>query len=189
MMLKYRYFLNNKFIILIITLIAFVSYNCSTFILSSKNIEIREHLSCSKKLLKQKKYEQAIKKNKMILNKYTKNPWKDRILFNLGYLYSYYDNPEKNFPKSKTYFQRLVDKFPNSSLQKESKIRLAFLNELLSKENEIKKLEKTIYIQKTAIDLLKAQLKKIKRVDIQLDKKERKMKKESSKTHNSINKK
>jgi hypothetical protein len=74
-------------------------------------------------------------------------------------------------------------------LQKESKIRLAFLNELLSKENEIKKLEKTIYIQKTAIDLLKAQLKKIKRIDIQLDKKERKMKKESSKTHNSINKK
>jgi outer membrane protein assembly factor BamD (BamD/ComL family) len=121
MMLKYRYFLNNKFIILIITLIAFVSYNCSTFILSSKNIEIREYLSCSKKLLKQKKYEQAIKKNKMILDKYTKNPWKDRILFNLGYLYSYYDNPEKIFQNQKLIFKDWLINFPTALCKKRAK--------------------------------------------------------------------
>ncbi len=189
MMLKYKSLPKNKFIILIITLIAFISYNCSTFILSSKNIEIKEHLHSAKKLLKQKKYEQAINKNKMILDKYTKNPWEDHILFNLGCLYSHYDNPNKNFLKSKLYFQRLIDEFPNSSLQKKAEIWLSILKELLSKENEMKKLEKKINAQKAVIDLLKAQLKKIKKIDIQLDKKERKMKKESSKTHNSTNKK
>jgi len=189
MILKYNSFPKNKFLIITIILISFLSYNCSTFILSPKNIEIKEHLSSSKKLLKQKKYEQAINKNKMILDKYTKNPWKDHALFNLGYLYSHYDNPNKNFLKSKIYFQRLIGEFPKSSLQKKARIWLSILKELLSKENEINKLEKKINAQKAVIDLIKAQLKKIKRIDIQLDKKERKMKKESPETHNSINKK
>ena len=189
MILKYNFFPKNKFLILIIILISFLSYNCSTFILSSKNIEIKKHLHSAKKLLKQKKYEQAIKINKMILDKYTKNPWEDHILFNLGYIYSHYDNPDKNFLKSKSYFQRLIDGFPKGSLQNKAKIWLSILKELLSKENEIKKSEKKINSQKAVIDLLKAQLKKIKKIDIQLDKKEIKMKKESSKTHNSTNKK
>jgi len=189
MILKYNSFPKNKLLILIIILISFLSYNCSTFILSSKNIEIKEHLYSANQLLKQKKYEQGINKNKMILDKYIKNPWKDHILFNLGYLYSHHDNPNKNFLKSKLYFQRLIDEFPKSSLQKKARIWLSILKELLSKENEINKLKKKINAQKIVIELLKAQIKKIKKIDIQLDKKERKMKKESSETHNFINKK
>ncbi|MBE0460273.1 MAG: outer membrane protein assembly factor BamD [Candidatus Aminicenantes bacterium] len=62
-----------------------------------------------------------------------------------------------------------------NSLKKEKiEIQSSMSQEILLKEQEIKKLEKKIHIQEIAIDLLQAQIKKIKEVDIQLEKKRRK---------------
>lgn len=202
----------NKIIILLIICIVLISFGCSTFFLSPKNIEIRRNLTLADKLSEQGEYEQAIKENERVLKKNPENPWQDEVLFNLGYLYAYYDNPQKDYHKSMIYFKRLITEFPLSSFRKEGNVWLVILSEILSKEEtinslreeinslengiidiqssmsleillkeqKIETLEEIIHSQELSIDLLQAQIKKFKEVDIELEKREKEVKEESS---------
>lgn len=68
-----------------------------------------------------------------------------------------------------------------NSLKKENiEIQSSMSQKISLNEQEIKRLEKKIHVQEIAIDYLQAQIKKIKEVDIQLEKKERKIKEQSS---------
>jgi outer membrane protein assembly factor BamD (BamD/ComL family) len=152
-------FRKKGYIILGIAGIILIFSSCSSFFLSPKNIEIKKHLSSAEELLKQGKYDLALKKNKLIEEKYPENPWQDEVFFNLGCLFAYYDNPQKNFGKAKIYFQRIVREFPQSSFQKESQVWLAILNELLIKEEEINRIEKEVNRKEKEINSLRQKIK------------------------------
>ncbi len=193
------------------------SLSCSSLFLSPEKMEIKAQLTQAKLFTEQEAFIQAIKTYESILDIYPQNPWGDEALFNMGCIYLYYTNPEKDLEKAKIYLDRIIKEYPESSYLKSALGMLAVLNtlklkeqeiadaeqklaikekeidslrqrlkssqvdqftkfmttayELFLKEKEIEKLNTQILNQKNAIDLLQTQMKKIKEVDIQTEKK------------------
>lgn len=155
---KQFFLLKNCYIILATAGLLFSSSSCSTFFLSQRNVEIKEHLTAAEKLLKQGRYDQARKKNELILERYPENPWKDQVLFNLGCLYAFYDYTRKNIDIAKIYFQRLVQEYPQSPFYKETQVWLTMMHELQLKKNELNKIEQEVAQKEKEISGLRQQL-------------------------------
>lgn len=211
------FFTKKVLSILVIACLIISVSNCSSLFLSSEKRIIKERLSQAELYSEQKAYIQAMKTYESILENYPENPWGDEVLFNIGCLYLYYTNPEKNYEKAKISLERIIKEYPESSYLKATLAMLAVLNtlvlkekeiadtvqeiamkekeigslrqrmkslqidqfttfvstayELFLREQEIKDLNKKIINQKNAIALLQTQMKKIKEVDIQHERK------------------
>jgi len=105
----------------------------------------------------------------------------DQALFQIGLIYAHPKNPDKDYKKSLTYFQRLINNFPHSSLKEEAKVWILFLQEDINKDKKLKRLKKQLDFLKKEIKLkdkkinnLQRQIEKIKEIDLGVEEKRRK---------------
>ena len=155
---------------------------CSTVLYSPQNAKIRNEIAQAEYFARQGHYKQAISRYEQTLKESSKNPWQDKVFFNIGRLYALNKNPEKDFARSLLYFQKLKEEFPKSQYNADIQVWIGLLENLVSFESELKarnaeytenkfSSEQEIARLKTAIEALQLQLKKIKEIDIQSEKK------------------
>ncbi|MBI4683152.1 MAG: tetratricopeptide repeat protein [Nitrospirae bacterium] len=85
------------------------------------------HLDQSNRLVEEGNFNDAVRENQEVLSMFDKRRPADQALFNIGLIYSHYGNPEKDFLKSVSYFEQLINEFPQSPLKEQSKIWVGIL--------------------------------------------------------------
>jgi len=94
---------------------------------------------------------------KAALNKYEQisenNPAsKDKALFNMGIIYSYPKNVQKDYPKALECFHKLIKDYPGSAYKHDTKMMIFNINNVIIKDG-------TITTQQTRIDSLRQEVK------------------------------
>jgi len=187
---------------------------CSAVLRSPHDAAIKNTMAQAEYFAGRGDYEQAISKYEQTIKSSSRNPWRDKVLFELGCLYAVNENPGQDFAQSLLYFRRLNEEFPKSRFKAQIQVWVGFLETLVSlelelearkaefaenksalekeiarlkaerlelesswskeislKANKLRELENLIEAQKTAIETLQQQLKKMKEIDIQSEKK------------------
>ena len=88
-----------------------------------------DHLSRARSLVAQGDYEGALREDQKALKPAAKKPPADEALFHLGLIHSHPGNPHKDFGKSLSFFQRLVNEYPGSPWAEEAKVWAGILQE------------------------------------------------------------
>jgi tetratricopeptide (TPR) repeat protein len=87
-------------------------------------------------LLNERDFEGSLQENHFVLSLSEHEPPGDEALFNIGLIYAHYDNPGKDYKKSHSYFNKLIEKHPQSTFLEQAQILAAILNTL--EKTEIK---------------------------------------------------
>lgn len=94
-----------------------------------KKISIEEeYFVRSTKMLSKGDYQATLKENRKLLSLYNTAPPADQALFNIGLIYAHYGNPDKNYLEAIQYLEKLIQKYPDSSLVEQAKIWINVLN-------------------------------------------------------------
>ena len=133
---------------------------CSFF---DEGLQVRSISREANDFFNQGKYEASLSKYEQIVEKFPAAA--DRVLFEMGIIYAYPKNEQKNYQKSLECFQKLVRDYPDSNYRLDSQMMILqihnviikdkiiatqqkqieiFLQEVKSKENEIITLQKEI---------------------------------------------
>jgi septal ring factor EnvC (AmiA/AmiB activator) len=94
----------------------------------------------------------------------------DEALFQMGLIYSLPKNPNADFEKSKTFFERLVTLHPESSRKEEAAAWLFTLTRMVGSEKETFELQKKV---KTLEQTSEARGKKLKQLQEELEDREK----------------
>jgi outer membrane protein assembly factor BamD (BamD/ComL family) len=154
---------------------------CATILYSPQNVKIKEEIAQADGFALKGNYKQAVLGYERTLKEVPRHPWLEQTLFDLGCLYASDKNPDKDFGRALSYFQRLNKEFPRSRFIAGIQVWAGFLAELVDltartaelsadaslKTKRIKELEALIQTQKAAIEALQQQLNKMKEIDIQ----------------------
>ena len=70
------------------------------------------------------------------MSSYIDRPPGDEAIFNMGLIYAHFGNPQKDYEKAFSFFDRLIKEFPQSPLYQEAKIWTGVLNSI--EETKIK---------------------------------------------------
>ena len=92
--------------------------------------------SLPRKVVEDQNFDEAVRKNLLILEQAGQQHPADEALYNLGLIYAHIDNPAKDFKKSQIYFHVLAKQFPDSPLAEQAGIWLG-LFETLEKIQQI----------------------------------------------------
>ena len=106
--------------------------------------EAHEFLCPSQELLAQGDYERSLIENQYVLSLPEGRSCRDEALFNMGLIYAHFGNPERDFRKSMSYFEKLVQDYPESSFAEQAKIWVATLQEIDELQGVIEKSTQTI---------------------------------------------
>jgi outer membrane protein assembly factor BamD (BamD/ComL family) len=101
-------------------------------------------------LFSQGSYEASLGKYQQIIEKYPKAA--DRVLFEMGIIYAYPGNEQKDYQKSLEYLQKLIKDYPESGYRKDSEMMIFQINNVTMKD-------KTIAAQQTQIETLQQEAK------------------------------
>ena len=101
-------------------------------------------------LFNQGSYQASLSKYKQIIEKYP--TVEDRVLFEMGIIYAYSGNEQKDYQKSLECFQKLVKDYPGSGYRKDSEMMIFHIKNIIIKD-------KTIATQQTQIETLQQQVK------------------------------
>jgi L,D-peptidoglycan transpeptidase YkuD (ErfK/YbiS/YcfS/YnhG family) len=107
-------------------------------------------------LFSQGRYNASLEKYEQFFGKYP--ALGDRILFEMGMIYSYPKNGQKDYQKSLECFQKLIKDYPGSEYRQNSEMMIFSINNVAIKD-------KTIAAQQTQIETL---LQDVKRKDIEI---------------------
>ncbi len=100
-------------------------------------------------LFSQGSYNDSLGKYEQIMKKY---PVKgDRVLFEMGIIYSYPKNEQKDYQKSLECFQKLIKDYPGSGYRQDSERMIFYINNVAIKD-------KTIATQQTQIEALRQEI-------------------------------
>jgi tetratricopeptide (TPR) repeat protein len=110
---------------------------CASVRYSPQNAKIKNELTQAECLSARGNYGQAISRYEQTLAKSPKNPWRDRVLFNLACLYALTENPDKDLARSRFYLQKLKEEFPISRFRAGIEMWGALLEKLVSLETEM----------------------------------------------------
>jgi len=91
-------------------------------------------------------YKASLSKYEQIIEKYPKVG--DRVLFEMGIIYAYPRNEQKDYQKSLECFQKLIKDYPGSGYRKDSEMMIFHTNNVTIKD-------KTIAAQQTQIEALR----------------------------------
>jgi outer membrane protein assembly factor BamD (BamD/ComL family) len=137
-------------------------------------------LARAKGLFNEGNYDAAVKENQKLLTERKMVP--DMALFNMGLIYAYSLNPKKDYPTALGYFKTIVTQYPRSSMFEQSKAWVQILEEHQKLAEERQKLaeEKRLFIrERDALaqerERLKQAVEMSRRLDIEIDKRRRKM--------------
>jgi len=112
---------------------------CSHF---NKESQTRATFQEAHEFFSQGKYNASLDKYAQILEKYPKAG--DRVLFEMGIIYAYPRNEEKDYQKSLECFQRLIKDYPESGYRKDSEIMVFQINNVAIKDKTIATLQTQI---------------------------------------------
>jgi tetratricopeptide (TPR) repeat protein len=101
-------------------------------------------------LFSQGSYQASLNKYEQIIEKYPTAG--DRVLFEMGIVYAYPKNDQKDYQKSLECFQKLIKDYPGSGFRQDSEMMIFSINNVAIKD-------KTITTQQTQIETLKQEVK------------------------------
>jgi tetratricopeptide (TPR) repeat protein len=96
-------------------------------------------------LFSQGSYKASLDKYEQIIEKYPTTG--DRVLFEMGIIYSYPKNEQKDYQKSLECFQKLIKNYPGSEYRQNSEMMIFYINNVAIKD-------KTVTTQQTQIETL-----------------------------------
>ena len=95
-------------------------------------------------------YKESLSKYEQIIEKYPTAG--DRVLFEMGIIYAYHNNEQKDYQKSLECFQKLIKDYPGSEYRQDSEMMIFHINNAAIKD-------KRIITQQTRIDVLEQEVK------------------------------
>jgi murein L,D-transpeptidase YafK len=101
-------------------------------------------------LFNQGSYKASLSKYGQILEKYPAAG--DRVLFEMGIIYAYPGNEQKDYQKALECFQKLIKDYPGSGYRKDSEMMIFQINNVTLKD-------KTVAVQQTQIEALQQEFK------------------------------
>jgi tetratricopeptide (TPR) repeat protein len=101
-------------------------------------------------LFNQGSYKASLSKYEQIIEKYPTAG--DRVFFEMGIIYAYSGNEQKDYQKSLACFQKLIKDYPGSWYRKDSEMMIFNINNVIIKD-------KTIATQQTQIETLQQEVK------------------------------
>jgi tetratricopeptide (TPR) repeat protein len=116
---------------------------CSHF---NKGLQVKSTFKEANDFFSQGNYKASLSKYEQIIEKYPKAG--DRALFEMGIIYAYPKNEQKDYQKSLECFQKLVKDYPGSGYRKDSEMMIFHINNVTIKD-------KTIATQQTQIETLR----------------------------------
>ena len=120
---------------------------CSHF---NKGFQARSTFKEANDFFSQGNYKASLSKYQQIIEKYPTAG--DRVLFEMGIVYAYPGNEQKDYQKSLECFQKLIKDYPGSEYKKDSEMMIFNINNVIIKD-------KTIATQQTHIEALQQEVK------------------------------
>ena len=143
MVKKRRIGKNFYFFLVCIIITPILICGCSHFNAESAFKEANDFFS-------QGNYNASLSKYEQIIEKYPTAG--DRVLFEMGIIYAYPGNEQKDYQKSLECFQKLIKDYPGSGYRKDSEMMIFNINNVILKD-------KTIAAQQTQIETLRQEVK------------------------------
>ncbi len=155
--MKFRYLGS---LIFILSLSLFSCSNVATILMER---ELKVDLEYAENLLSQGKYEAALSEFERLEKRHPQSPFSDKIAFNAGLLYLHPDNSKKDVNKGISVLEGMIKRYPNSRYVLYARLLISY-----SRENIEQKIE---------MERLKGEMEKFKDIQIQLEKREKELKK------------
>jgi len=105
---------------------------CSHF---NEGYQARSAFKEANDFFSQGSYEASLSRYQQIIEKYPTTG--DRVLFEVGIIYAYSGNEEKDYQKSRECFLELLKNYPESFYRKDSELMIFNLNNVISKDSTI----------------------------------------------------
>jgi tetratricopeptide (TPR) repeat protein len=115
-----------------------------------EKLQIRSISQEANDFFNQEKYETSLKKYEQIIEKHPKVA--DRIFFEMGIIYAYPRNEQKNYQKSLDCFQKIVSDYPDSEYRRDSQMMILQIHNVIIKD-------KKIALQQTQIEASRQEVK------------------------------
>jgi len=96
---------------------------------------IRSTIKEANDLFCQGSYKDSLSKYEQIIEKYPTAG--DKVLFEMGVIYAYPGNEQKDYQKSLECFQKLIKDYPGSGYGQDSKVMISLINSVIIKDTKI----------------------------------------------------
>jgi outer membrane protein assembly factor BamD (BamD/ComL family) len=103
---------------------------------TEKQLSEPDYFLHNQRLLAKGDYEGALEENQKILSKHPNRYPGDEALFSMGLIYAHYGNPKKDYKKSISFFQKIVEGYPKSPLTEQAKIWIEVL-QVIEKSKQV----------------------------------------------------
>jgi len=102
---------------------------------SAREANSLEEIRRCQDLIAQGNFAAALEGNRRIVEG-SSNPRRDEALFNMGLIYAHPANPDQDYKKSQTYFDRLVTEYPRSELAEQARVWVQLL-QMIEKAKQV----------------------------------------------------
>ena len=93
-------------------------------------------------LMKRGNYKASLSKYEQILVRYPTEG--DRVLFEMGVIYAFPRNQQKDYQKSLECFQKIIRDYPESKYRQGSNVMIFLINEVTKQRRQIEKLDRQV---------------------------------------------
>jgi hypothetical protein len=97
----------------------------------------------------------------------------DGALFQLGIIFALPQNKHKDYSRALEYFQRLVNKYPESRYRRDSDVLISLINELVHKDKKMITQHKQIDKLEKQVEEIEKKLEQMKQIDLNLKQKKK----------------
>jgi len=113
--------------------------------------QVNKSIKDAKMLTAQGDYESSVRLYEETLNRFPRHG--DQALLQIGLIYAYPDNPNRNYQKSIQSFQKILLEYPASNVREEAVILASLIQQMQDNEEEINRLKiKNEYEQKARFE-------------------------------------
>jgi len=132
-----KYIRARKYIYLCLTSLIFFSFfGCATIEGMKKRRVARQGLLRGQELLTGGAYKESLRENQEVYYMVGESAPGDEAVFTMGLIYAHYKNPEKDYNKAISYFKKLIEDYPQSTLVEQAKLWVGTL-EIIEKEKQV----------------------------------------------------
>ena len=110
------------------SLIFFSFFGCATIEGMKKRRVARQGLLRGQELLTGGAYEESLRENQEVYSLVGESAPGDEAVFAMGLIYAHYKNPEKDYNKAISYFNKLIEDYPQSTLVEQARIWVGTLD-------------------------------------------------------------
>jgi TolA-binding protein len=129
-----KYIRARKYIYLCLTSLIFFSFfGCATIEGMKKRRVARQGLLRGQELLTGGAYKESLRENQEVYYMVGESAPGDEAVFTMGLIYAHYKNPEKDYNKAISYFKKLIEDYPQSTLVEQARIWVGTLD-VIAKE-------------------------------------------------------